>query len=228
MIVIQFSKIFLLCNVLCFMQNCSAQNGKDVSDTGLFMNAHKIQINTISAEEYKKAAQTVPLNIDTTLIKKNKGELVLNLARNKELILRDSIVNSDNSEQVTHNFIGHFMEVGLYVIKVQYYETGEYLLISDKTGVITKVWGEPKLSPDKKHIACASNAIGYDIMPNGIQIWLVQKDNLKLEWESKQEQWGPIDIIWVNENKFYFTKIIPDFISNTQKEERRYAEISFK
>ncbi len=226
--IMQFSKFFLLCIVLCFLQHCSAQDGKDVSDTVLFLNTHKIQISSISEEEYKKAAQTEPLKIVTTSIKKSKGEIVLSLANNKKVILKDSLAGSDNSEQVTYNFIGHFKEVGLYVINVQYYETEEYLLISDKTGVITKVWGEPKLSPDKKHIACASNAIGYDIMPNGIQIWLVQKDTLKLDWESKQEQWGPMDIIWVTENKFYFTKHIPNFISYTQKEERRYAEISFK
>jgi hypothetical protein len=228
MIGMRFSKIFLLCNVLCFLQNCSAQNGKDVLDTVIFLNAHKIQISSISEDEYNKAAQAERLNIDTTPVKKSKGELVLSIAGNKKVVLRDSLANSDNTEQVTYNYIGHFKEVGLYVIKVQYYETGEYLLINDKTGIKTKIWGEPKLSPDIKHIVCASSAIGYDIMPNGIQMWLNQKDNLKLEWEYKQEQWGPNGIIWANENSFYFTKHIPYFISKTKKEERHYVEISLK
>jgi hypothetical protein len=224
-----FGKIFLLCNVLCcFLQRCSVQNGEDVSDTALFLNEHKILISSISEDEYKKAAQGERLNIDTTLIKKNKDELVLSIAGNKKVILRDSLANSDNTEQVTYNYIGHFKEAGLYVIKVQYYETGEYILINDKTGVKTKVWGEPKLSPDKKHIVCASNAVGYDIMPNGIQMWLIQKGNLNLDWEYKQEQWGPDGIIWENENIFYFTKHIPDFISKSKKEERHYAKILVK
>lgn len=228
MTVMRFSKIFLLCNVLCFLQNCSAQNSKDVSDTVLFLNAHKIQISSISEEEYKGAAQTERLNIDTTPVKKNQSELVLSIAGNKKVVLMDSLANSDNTEQVTYNYIGHFKEVGLYVIKVQYYETGEYMLINEKTGIKTKVWGEPKLSPDKKHIVCTSNAIGYDIMPNGIQMWLIEKDNLKLEWEYRQEQWGADEIIWVNDKTFYFIKHIPDFISKTKKEERHYSEIILK
>lgn len=226
----RFSKIFIFCNVLCFfLQRCLAQNGKnDVSDSILFLNAHKIRIRSISEDEYKKVAHTEHLNIDTTIVKKNKGELVLSIAGNKKIVLRDSLADSDNTEQVTYNYIGKFKEVGLYIIRIQYYEMGEYMLINNKTGTKTKVWGEPKLSPDKKHIACASNAIGYDVMPNGIQMWVIQKGDLKLEWEYKQEQWGPDGLIWKNEKTLYFIKYIPDFISKTKKEEIHYAEILLK
>ncbi len=226
MIIMRNCKIILLCNMFCFiLHNCLAQTGQAVSDTVLFFNNHQIYINSISEDEYKKAAQTERINLDISPIKKNNGKLVLNLTGNIKVVLRDSLSNSDNTEQVTYNYLGHFKEVSLYVIIVQYYESVEYLLINDKTGVKTKIWGEPKLSSDNKHIVCSSNAIGYDIMPNGIQMWLIEKDNLKLVWEYKQEQWGVDGIIWVKENCFYFIKYIPDFISKTKKEEKHYVKI---
>lgn len=229
MIRLRLSNIVVLCDLFCLLlQSCTAQNSKVGSDTVLFFNMHKLQIRSISEDEYKKAAKAEKLNIDTTLVKKKQGELVLSLAGNKMMILRDSLSNSDNTEQITYNYWGHFNEVGFYIIKVQYYESGEYLLINDKTGIKTQVWGEPKLSPDKKHIVSASNGIEYDILPNGIQMWLIQKDALKLEWEYKQKQWGPDGIIWINQNCFYFTKHIPDFLSKNKKEENQYAEISVK
>ncbi|MCX8472289.1 MAG: hypothetical protein ORN85_01435 [Sediminibacterium sp.] len=228
MIVIRNNKIILLSYMFCFfLHNCLAQTGQSDFDTVLFLNTHEIHINSIREDEYKKAAQTERFIIDNSRIKKNKDKLVLNLTENIKVVLRDSLSNSDNTEQVTYNYIGHFKEVGLYVIIVQYYESVEFLLINDKTGVKTKIWGEPKLSSDNKHIVCSSNAIGYDIMPNGIQMWLIEKDNLILEWVYKQEQWGVDGIIWVKENCFYFIKHIPDFISKTKKEEKHYAKISF-
>lgn len=66
------------------------------------------------------------------------------------------------------------------------------------------------------------------MMPNGIQMWFIQDDDLKLEWEYKQEQWGPDGIIWKNENSFYFVKHIPGLISKTKKDEKHYAEILLK
>ncbi len=114
------SKTCLFCNALCFfLQGCSAQNGKDVSDTVFLLNQHKVQISSISEKEYKKAVQVGRLHIDTTQVKKSEGELVLSISGNTKVILRDSLSNSDNTEQVTYNYIGHFKEVGLYVVKVQ-------------------------------------------------------------------------------------------------------------
>jgi hypothetical protein len=148
------------------------------------------------------------------------------IEKGEKLVLKDSLSYSDDVNQVTYKYVGFLKDIEYYIIIAQYYETGEYLLVDYKTGIKNKIWGLPKLSPDKKRIVAASNAIGYDIMPNGIQMWGIQKNGkLKLEWEYKQNQWAPDNVEWASNNTIYVNKKIPDFLSSSKKEEQYYIRL---
>lgn len=230
---IKFLTFFLLSAInFCFMQSCSTQNQKTdqdkKEDSILVLNNHKVLLKGITEIEYKKTAKLEQINPDTILVTKIKGDLALDLANNSKIVLKDSLANTDNTEQVTYTYIGYFKDAGFYVIKAQFFETSEYLLINYKTGDKTKIWGKPKLSPNKEYIVASSNSLGYDIMPNGIQMWSIKNSELKLEWEYKQEQWECDEILWANNDTIYFIKRIPDFISKTSKEEKYYAALTMK
>ncbi len=185
-------------------------------------------MSNISEDKFRKALKVEQKNSDTTSVVKNKGKLIIALANNKKVILKDSLADSDNVEQVIYTYIEHLKDVGFYVIKAQHYETSEYLLINDKTGYKVKIWEKPKLSPDKKHIVASSNSLVYDAMPNGIQMWSLQSGTLNLEWEYKQDEWEPDSIVWAGNSSLYFIKKIPDFVSKTRKEEKYFMALTME
>jgi hypothetical protein len=231
---LKYSNGFLYCVLCLFALSCSAKDNDSktiqdsITDT-LVLNTHTLYIDSITEQEYNRLKDSKRIYHDSTPVRKEKNELILNLEGNKKLVLKDSLSKSDNVDQVTYTYVGFLKEVGFYIIIAQYNETGEYLLINCKTGSKTKVWGLPKLSPNQKRIVSSSNAIGYDVMPNGIQMWEVsQNGELKLEWEYQHTAWAPDDIAWANDSSIYVTKRIPDFLSSTKKEETSYIKISLK
>jgi hypothetical protein len=230
----KYQYVFLsyILSLLC--SSCSAKNGNKITEElkidTLVINNHTLYIDSISEKEYNNRFEAVKIiSYDSTPVKKDKSELILRLEGNKKIVLKDSLSKSDNIDQVTYTYVGFFKTIGFYVVIAQYYETGEYLLINYKTGAMTKVWGLPKLSPNQKRFVCFSDAVGYDIMPNGVQMWEIYPNGeLNLEWEYSQETWAPKNIIWANDKSIYVVKSIPDFLSLTKREETSYISITLK
>ncbi len=229
----RYDKIFVCGVLFLFLISCSAKNnhvnfiehGK--RDT-IAINGHTIYVDSITELQYKVYKNVNQIFYDSTAVRKVGNTLTLNVGQGEKLVLKDSLAQSDNVDQVTYTYVGFIKEIRFYIIMAQYYETGEYLLINSNTGEQTRVWGVPKLSPNKKYIVCYSDAIGYDVMPNGIQMWALSPNGkLDLAWEYNQLNWAPEDIVWVNDNSIYVTKRIPDFLSPTNKEEISYCRMSF-
>jgi hypothetical protein len=95
------------------------------------------------------------------------------------------------------------------LLKVLYYESGEYKLVNKRDGSETKLWGLPILSPDKKMLISYSNALGYDVMPNGIQFFKMENGKLNLVWECEIEDWTPDYVNWVDNTSIIIKKKIP-------------------
>jgi len=217
--------ILCLCLLSCSANNRNIDSKESVFDT-IVLNTHTICISPITELEYNEIRNSYKIDYDTTPIIKTNGVLALPLAKNKKVILKDSLSNTDFVEQVTYEYIGFIKEVDLYIVSAQFYETGEILLINYKTGLKTKMWSIPKLSPDRKHLVAWSGILDYDLMPNGIQMWSVQKNGeLKLEWEYTQNEWEPYDVKWANNYSINVIKIIPDFLSSSKKDEKEYIKL---
>ncbi|MBC7381858.1 MAG: hypothetical protein H7296_02560 [Bacteroidia bacterium] len=195
----------------------------------LLLNGHTIYLDTITDLQYSKVIKFNKIVYDTSPIMKVNDKITLHLINGKNIILEDSFPNSDNDDQVTYKYVGFLKEVGLYIVIAQYFESGEYLLIDNKTGSKTKVWGIPKLSPDNIHIIAASSAIGYEIMPNGIQLWKIQTNGIpKLEWEYQQNKWSPENVEWADKNTIYVFKRTPEQLSSNNKESKSYIKLLIK
>jgi hypothetical protein len=223
---------YLLFLPLLFILRCSSNSttGKVIVNNidTLLLNKVSVYLSSFSKLEFQKLKSSNKTNYAITSIKKNKNEISLPLKNSKNLILKDSLSKTDNSEQVTYIYKGYLQNIGFYVILAQYYETGEYILINDETGSKKKIWGEPIVSADHKSIVDFSNAVGYDVMPNGIQLWEIQQNKeLKLKWEYQIDHWGADSIEWIDEKSIGVKKIIPDYISTTKVEEINYIKMSW-
>lgn len=115
-------------------------------------------------------------------------------------------VDKDSGEDILYTFQGRLDGLDYYILHIQYYEGDQILLLNSSSGYDYYINAEPVTSPDLKFIATASFDLDAGYNPNELKIWRIEKDSLKLEFSLKPDEWGPSDIIWLNNNTIRFTK----------------------
>lgn len=163
-----------------------------------------IKIDSIEKNEFKMLSSKSKdfLDSHTNIQKLNDNIRIVNRTGAVVREYQDSLADTDDTDQKMYRVIGEFKKKGIVVLSVQYYETGECILVDSKTGKETIVWGIPKLSMDGKYLFIGTCALGYDeIMPNGFQIWEFQENNnLKLLHEMREKEWCINEFYWVGNN----------------------------
>jgi hypothetical protein len=180
--------------------NTNVDTNKLLSDVKLKENRY-FQILEISKIEYDSI-------LNLCIFDMLKYEGISNMRNNIELYFENgkskkyrNIVSDDETENVTYTYYGLVKPINSYLILVNYYETGSYLLVNAKNGKEFKIWNKPLISPDKKRIITFADFLGYDEMPNGIQLLSVDNNyNIKQDWEYRTEEWKPIKLSWINDS----------------------------
>jgi hypothetical protein len=155
---------------------------------------------------------------------KRSGVLKFKLSNGKEVSFKD--ITKHEAENKTYSFKG-VLNNRFYVVLGKYYDTGEYLLVDKFNGDITSLWGKPNIAPDGMHLASFSSALGYDMMPNGIQMFRISNNKLVPDWEYKIEDWEPEAIRWTDNNSLLVSKYISADLSKTNREVKEYIKLSF-
>lgn len=183
-----------------------------------------IKLDTISKADFKVLSNKSKIFLDsqTRATKVDDRIKIFNHLGTVVREYQDSLVDTDDTDQKLYKIIGEFKEKKITVLSVQFYETGECVLIDNETGKETIVWGIPKLSLDGKYLFTGVCSLGYDeTMPNGFQIWELKENNsLKLLHEIREKEWCINEFYWTgNKSLAIETKKI-----NGQ---RNYLKLSF-
>lgn len=213
-------------------------NGKTNYEKYLKNNKDKIEIRRSSIEDYilyqhKKIGLDI-VNIDTNKIRKNNGFIQLNLNNNEMKVFRDTLVNTDNSDFREYKYLGSIDTINQYLLVGYFWEYMEYYLVNKDNGEVTILWERPNLSPDNKYIVNLSMDYGLEFVPNGIQIWKVEKDgnaniSINKHFELDQEIWVPSNLIWKSDNEFILkVASIEKFMENPNElKEEDYYHLEF-
>jgi hypothetical protein len=127
-----------------------------------------------------------------------KGKvLTLFLSNGKTVKLKDF---EKEGELTEYSFEGYLENFEYYLVRIQFYEGGGYLLINRKNGFQKYISGKPYLSPDKTKLMTINVDIeaGYDF--NGIELLSFSGDSLKTDCVININNWGPDKMKW-NSNK---------------------------
>lgn len=130
--------------------------------------------------------------------------LTLALARGDTLRLVD--VRGDASEVIHYSYQMRWLDRGLVLLQVQYYEGSEYLLVDTPTGERTRLPHWPLLAPDRQSFAVLSFDLEAGYGPNTLQIWELRSGTPSLEWSVEPEEWGPADGRWENASTLRFVQ----------------------
>ncbi len=222
---------------VCFLtsQACSSYGGKSPGSKDNSVNnpvdsSKNYTVTTIKKEDFDNYSKEKALGCltDTSIIKKQGDSLAFIADNGKKVVLKDSLWDSFDTEKRKFNYEGYLAESNGYIVMAKYYESSEVLLINKSDGNITKLWDIPKLSPDKKYIVCRAGFLGYDIMPNGLQLWKIDKNSIVHLFDIEPKTWEPHDVRWIGGHTLILLQKVPAEFSKTKKVETNYLKIDIK
>ena len=141
----------------------------------------------------------------------------------KYIILTDTLydINFDYVETRMNISLGLLKPYNYYLVMISYYETGEFLLINKANGNMYYLTSWPDFSPDNKILISISSALGYDLMPTGIQIWSIDNKKMRLKANFGFDSFQIVDYVWVSENTIAFK-------TNDLYEKNKYGLLTIK
>lgn len=143
-------------------------------------------------------SETLALAKDST-VKRSGNTLQFKLQNGKTTTLTDKDDDAENEGDFVHfAYLSDYPEINSKGIVAYYYESQDFLLLNTLTGDTLHLWTEPIFSPDKKQILCASMDLVAAFMPNGFQLFNIEKDSIRYVGETNLEKWGPTETKWVD------------------------------
>jgi hypothetical protein len=165
-----------------------------------------VKLTRCSVQEYQqaKAAKAVALPLKPTFpLKKRRGVLVIPTANGRK-VFRDVRVADDETADATYQYLGYFEKLRLHLLQIQLWESSEYELI-DANGKITELWSPPTYSPQQEYLVAVSGSLEYEMMPNGMQLFLCGPAGLQKVWELAPTTWAPVeaDTFWSSDKTIF-------------------------
>ncbi|MEL6866413.1 MAG: SH3 domain-containing protein [Bacteroidota bacterium] len=155
----------------------------------------------ISGKSYTSCmarVQKAQLKKDRQYVSQDKNGLQFRLLSGEEKqLLHDE--QAGPGEAARYEYRYYIPQMGYFVVETSGHEWGEYLLVNDKSGQTTRIWGYPKASPDYKYLIIANPDLepGFEI--NGIQLWGFTPKGFQRIWERELTDFEPVSVRWLNE-----------------------------
>lgn len=208
----QLTIILIFFLAACVQNSQSVDSSLTESKTTSSDSLQAFSITKATADEFIKAKRSFvdKTLYDTTIFKKVNGEIKLPVDPNWKpfVTFKDTLLNTDDSEVRQYFYVGQFDKIGFYIVGGSFWEHSEFYLIDKRTGRQTVTWSSPTISPTDKFIANLSMTYGLEGVPNGIQVWRIDRNpnnqveliSLSKHFELDQQIWAPDDFVWETDN----------------------------
>ena len=121
--------------------------------------------------------------------------LTLILENGKEL----NFPKWDSEKDEGYNFVYYFQAINYFLLRIQWGEGNDWMLVNRNNGFRKRIIGEPYISPSAKRILSINSAVpGYG--DSGIELLSISGDTLKNEFEVLR-YWGTTGVKWLTEDK---------------------------
>lgn len=187
----------------------------------------KEAFDAIKANQSNKSDNSEKID-DPNVTRINADLLKFKLKNGKEISLQS---NNLTSEQIVeqglgfsdsegnpiiyeNKFLKTIPEINAWLIEESYYEGVGYFLMDKNNGKTTYVYSNNiAFSPNKSHFVVYSCNLDTDYTANGIELFEISGDKIKLVWSKTLTEWGPNKLKWKNEKSI----VIEQLMANTRK-----------
>ena len=146
---------------------------------------------------------------------KNAGVTTIKIKNNKTVQFIDPVVKGDGVQDYDYMFF--IPEIDSHLVRCQFYEGGEFILVNNETGVTQEIWTIPSISPEKNRLAVASEDLFPRYDRNGIQIFEIVSGNYIKQFEQELDDWGPDNVRWLSNDAFIVDKYILELSTDEKK-----------
>lgn len=140
------------------------------------------------------SVEATPLAQTGGRVQRTGRDLTLRAANGKTVVLRTD--TTDSEDVIVYHYWGQLPSVHQWVVSVSLYEGQAVVLIDQRTGQRTDVWGRPVASPDGRYILASSSDLAAAFDPNGLQLFELGPKGPKLIWQRLLLHWGPAEVRW--------------------------------
>ncbi len=150
------------------------------------------------------------LTKDARYIKKtsNGYQVTLLSGETKNLVNDNSLESESAFREYEYRF--YLDKMGFFVFKIHRFEGGDYILMNDKFGYATPIYGMPKLSPDLNKIIVTNADVDAGFEYNGIQLFEMSDKGIETLFEEEFEHFAPHNPIWIDEKNIEFDFLSPE------------------
>jgi len=148
-------------------------------------------------------------------VQRADDQLVFTLHNGSKKVLTTNTQDEENSAD--YIFMRDIHTIGYWEVLAFYYESFDYILINQQNGNEFHLWNKPVVSPDNQHLLCSSVDIEAGFVPNGFQMWAIEKDSLKLQWQKEIENWGADRLMWTQHDCVYAEQTYRDEVNGELK-----------
>ncbi|GBR74732.1 hypothetical protein NO1_1859 [Candidatus Termititenax aidoneus] len=117
-------------------------------------------------------------------------------------------------------------EINSHLIREDWYEGNQYILINNETGATQDIWNIPHISPQKNRLAIVNKDMIAGYTANGIQIFEIVSGNYIKQFE-RQLEWGAADPRWQNNDTLSVDKYVFN-IKNEKYPEKLIGQTAVK
>ncbi len=146
---------------------------------------------------------------DAKFISQKDSTISIRCTNGQKVVLTEHL-NCDGDEYIDYTYGGQLDKTPFVVFKVGYDERLDYLIINLNTGKQVKTWGTPSLSSDDRFLVSSSYDLDVGFLHNGIQVFSMGKDSLKLLWQQEFTRWGPEELKWLDKQTVVIKQATPD------------------
>jgi len=177
-----------------------------VADTteSAFTSLYKFKRDTSETNSIAKDPKFVSRNGDTLYLKLENGTI-------KKL---GNQTDSEGPDFAAYTYITKLSDINYYVVFCSGMEWFSYLAINAKTGKETYMCGAPAVSPNKKYLASSCFDLQAGFVFNGIEMYDIEKDSLKLNWKRELTKWGAEELAWMDDHTLVAKKLSIDTASS--------------
>ena len=158
----------------------------------------------------KTAIETKPRI--TYPLQKQRRRLIIPTAKGQkvftDIVIDDAAMKRGHGEDemTIHTYRGFLPDFRCHLIEVQFYETSQWLLVSD-SGQQIVLWGKPLFSPDGKHIIATCMGIEYGGgQPNSLELLARQGGGWRTVWHLEPATWEPYQVAWASPTTLLLSK----------------------